>query len=263
MSQKYVDYFRDAAELLSKESMEQLAENGMAAIHMAAQNGHTDMLAVMVKKGVDVNLSEDAPAQPGTTPLHEACACGHADAVRLLMEAGADDTLKNSRGETPAHCALRRRRLGREWTNEERVRVLRELTHLDLPDEKGRTPLMLAQLLDLTTPRDLFPVFLEKGVDVNRTDNQGMTALMLNADQSCFKDVVKQLLKAGADINIADNEGNTALVYALQNGDSEVSRYLIKKGADYNRPNNDGQTPAGLAVEQGLDTVLELMTDIR
>lgn len=256
-------YFRDAAELLSKESMEELSESGEAAIHMAARNGHTDMLSVMIEKGVDVNLSEDAPALSGMTALHEACAWGNAEAVKVLMEAGADDTLKNAKGETPAHCALRRQRFGRDWTNVERGQVLGLLTHLDQPDENDRTPLMLAQLLNLTAAKELFPIFLEKGVDVNRTDNRGMTALMLNAEEFCFKDVVKLLLKAGADVNIADNEGNTALLYAVRNGDAEVSRFLIKKGADYNRANNDGQTPAQLAAEQGLDTVLELMTDIR
>ena len=122
---------------------------------------------------------------------------------------------------------------------------------------------MQAQLLDLTAPRDLLPIFLEKGVDVNRRDDQGMTALMLNADHYCFKDVIKPLIQAGADIQVADNDGNTALHYALQYGDQGVARYLIKKGADYNLPNNDGKTPVQIAVETGMDTVLELMTDIQ
>lgn len=37
---------------------------------------------------------------------------------------------------------------------------------------------------------------------------------------------------------------------------------MIRKGADYNRPNNEGETPVQIAVEKGMDTVLELMTDI-
>lgn len=263
LSQKYVDFFRDAAELVSKESMEELDGNGIAAVHMAARKGHVDALAVMIKKGVDVNLSEDVPAQSGTTPLHEACIYGHADVVKLLMDAGADDTVKNCKGNTPAHCAVRNDKGGEKLSNEARARVLKELKNLDIPGEYGRTPLMQAQLLDLTAPRDLLPIFLEKGVDVNRRDDQGMTALMLNADHYCFKDVIKPLIQAGADIQVADNDGNTALHYALQYGDQGVARYLIKKGADYNLPNNDGKTPVQIAVETGMDTVLELMTDIQ
>jgi len=72
-----------------------------------------------------------------------------------------------------------------------------------------------------------------------------------------------ELIQAGADINAVDNEGNTALYYALKSGDAASARYLIKKGADYNRPNNQGETPVQVAVEEGFDTVLELMTDIK
>ncbi len=59
------------------------------------------------------------------------------------------------------------------------------------------------------------------------------------------------------------NSRNTALHYALECCSEGSARYLIKKGADYNRYNNRGVTPAQMAAEQGLDMVLELMTDIR
>lgn len=256
------DYFREAAELLSKESMEQMADCGRAAIHLAAENGHIKMLEVMIKKGVDVNLMEDVPAQSGATPLHEACANGYHEAVKLLMAAGADDTMKNSKGETPAHCAVADKRHGSGLTQEKRIKVLKELKHLDIPRDDGKTPLMLVQLLNLTATKEMFPVFVESGVDINRTDNRGMTALMYNADNFCYKDTIKLMIQAGADINITDNAGNNALYYSLQSGDAGVARYLIKKGADYNRPNNQGETPVQVAVEKGFDTVLTLMTDI-
>ena len=256
------DSFRKTAELLSKESMEQLNNNGLAAIHLAAQNGHIDMLAVMIEKGVDVNLMEDAPAEPGTTPLHEACTYGHWDAVRLLMAAGADDTMKNSKGETPAHCAVKNKKPGNELTPEQRIQVLNELKNLDLPEDSGKTPLMLTQFLDLSTSRELLRFFIEKGADVNRTDNHGMTTLMLNAANFCRKDLIKLLIQSGADIHAADSQGNTVLYYSLKSDDAGTARYLIKKGANYNQPNNQGETPVQIAVEKGFDTVLELMTDI-
>lgn len=263
LAKKYVDFYREAAELFSKESMEELNGNGEAAIHIAAMNGHTGALEVMIKKGVDVNLSEDAPALPGTTPLHEACIYGYVEVVKMLMDAGADDTLKNSKGHTPAHCAVRNDKGGEALSNEVRAKILRELKHLDIPGENGRTPLMQVQLLDLTAPRDLLPIFLEKGADINRRDDLGMSALLYNAEHFCYKDVIKPMIQAGADIHIVDNDGNTALHYALESGDMSVARYLIKKGADYNLPNNDGVTPVQIAVEKGMDTVLDLMTDIQ
>lgn len=257
------NYFRQAAGLLSRESMEQPDNSGRAAIHIAAQNGHVDMIAVMIEKGVDVNLMEDSPAVPGTTPLHEACSRGHAEVAKLLIQAGADDTIKNAKGETPAHCAVMAQKLSRDLNTEQKVAVLKELKHLDIPREDGRTPFMLAQVIRSCDTKELFPVFSDRGLELNRTDNHGMTALMLLAENFSYKDTIKLLVQAGADIHMVDNEGNTALYYALHSGDVASARYLIKKGADYNRPNNQGETPVQVAVENGYDTVLELMTDIK
>lgn len=245
------DSFRiESMEFFSRESMEQLNNNGKAAIHLAAENGCTALLEVMTKKGVDINLTEDAPADAGNTALHEACLRGYPDIVRLLMEAGADDTLKNGKGETPAHLVLKKKGSGSE--TEKQALLLKELKNLDLPGEDGRTPFML---LDYNTA-DLLPLFLERGADVNRQDRDGISALMLFTD----KDMTKELLRAGADLHLTDREGNTALHYALEDGAQDTARYLIRKGADYNAPNNQGITPADIAAENGYELVLELMS---
>ena len=250
-------FFAEAAELFTKESMEQTDNGGKAAIHYAAGKGHTAMLKVMIEKGVDVNLTEDEPAEAGITPLHEACRLGCADAVRLLMEAGADDTIQSLAGETPAHFVLKKKKYGSDLDSAQRAAILNELKSVDIAREDGRTPLLL--LADIRDTKELLSLLIDRGVDINHADNEGQTLMMLDAD----KDTIKELLRAGADINMADNEGNTVLYYALKDGNVETARYLIKKGADYNHMNNQGETPVQIAVEEGYDTVLELMTDIK
>ena len=255
-------FFAQAASLFSKESMEQADQSGMAAIHFAAQNGHIGMLKAMIEKGVNINLAQDAPADAGATALHCACANGNADVVKLLIAAGADDTLKNLNGETPAHYAVLPVNESVELTPEQRAGLLKELKNIDLPREDGRTPLLL--LKDFRTvgyemAEELLPILIERGVDVNHADNNGMTALMLYTN----KDSAKLLIQAGADVNMADRAGNTVLHHVLKNCNTANARYLIKKGADYNRQNNRGVTPALIAVEKGYDMVLQLMTDIK
>lgn len=250
-------FFGEAAGFFSRESMEQTDNNGRAAVHLAAENGHTAMLQVMIEKGVDINLTQDAPADAGATALHLACAGGYEDVVRLLIAAGADDTIANLNGETPAHYAVMQRGLGAGRKPEQTAGLLRELKNIDIPREDGRTPLML--LNSFGPDNELLSLFLKKGADVNHADQNGVTLLMLHTD----KDIARELLQAGADINLADCGGNTALHYALEYGTEGDARYLIRKGADYNRLNNQGVTPAQMAAEKGLDIVLELMTDIR
>ena len=122
---------------------------------------------------------------------------------------------------------------------------------------------MLLQYMDINTNMALLPLFLEKGADVNHTDNNGNTALILNTQNFCYKGVVKELVRAGADVNISNNSGDNALHYALRYGNQEAARFLIKKGADYNKADNQGITPLQIAVEKGYDTLLDIMDGIQ
>lgn len=259
------DYAESAAPLFSKESFEQIDNNGVSAVHWAARNGHLEMLKIMAEKGVDLNITQDQPAEAGNTPLHTACIYGHGEIVKFLEENGGDSSIANINGELPAHHAVMKKKFGGDLTAKQRAEVLKELKTLDGARNDGKTPLMLLMSTDINTANELLPIFLEKGVDVNATDNVGNTALILNTKtlNMCFKDVIKELVRAGADVNMSDNTGGTALYYALKYGNQEVARFLIKKGADYNHTNNKGESCVQIAVEKGYDTVLELMTDIQ
>ena len=261
-------YFEDAARMFSAESATALDNQGVSAMHAAASSGHAGMLKAMAEIGADINVTQDAPAKAGNTPLHSACRRCNTDAVKTLIELGADETMKNVDGLTPAHiitdkndCCVNNS--NREITDRYRLEILKTLKTLDEPRNDGMTPLMLIQYDYLSFMTKALTVLLEAGVDVNRKDSYGRTALIIAADKHCYKDAIKELIRAGADLNVADIKGKTALHYALQYGSQDVARYLIKKGADYNRADNNGMTPASIAAEKGYDSVLEIMTDIK
>lgn len=252
-------YARMVEKYFSVESMEALSADGSSAAHWTVRRYACATLAAMLKKGVNVNLTEDEPAEAGTTLLHVACEYGAPDMVQLLMEAGADDTLKNVKEETAAHIAVSRKNFAIKISNEVRADMIRALDHVDIPGKDDRTPLMLAQDYDLHASSTLTPVFVEKGADINRADSAGNTALLLHLRWCCFKDVVKAMVNAGYDVNARNKEGDTALHLAVKNRSGEMARYLIKKGADYNIANEKQVTPLQMAVELGLDEVLPLM----
>lgn len=246
-------------DFFSVESMEALDRKGSSAIHTAVRNNHHEVLEAMIRKGINVNITEDQPAVAGTTPLHTACAYGFPKIVQMLMDAGADDTMKNVEEETPAHVAVSEKIRFRKITDQERVEMVKALKNIDIPGKGGQTPLMLAQDYHLFISGTLTPILIEKGADVNRKDDNGNTAVLLYAQWHCHMSVLKPMVKAGLDLNARNKDGNTVLHLALKNRNAEEARYLIKKGADYNIANEKQVTPMQIAVEQGLEEVLELM----
>lgn len=252
-------YAKLVEEYFSVESMESLTAQGTSAAHEAVRHDHHEMLEAMLKKGVNVNVTEDQPQVAGTTLLMTACAYGFPKTVKLLMDAGADDSLRNIEDETAAHIAVSVKVRFKKISNEERVEMLKCLNHVDIPGKNGVTPLMAAQNYDLHASYILTPVFIEKGADVNRTDNNGNTALMLHAEWYCDKEVFKEMIKAGYDVNARNKAGNTVLHYVMKNRSSEMAVYLIKKGADVNIANEKQETPMQIAVEKGMDEVLAFL----
>lgn len=246
---------------LGKDAMETLDNEGKAAIHLAVEHNCHTLVEKMIGKGVDINLTTDAPSDAGNTPLHIACIYHNAKIARMLVEAGANDSLVNVEEETPAHCLFSDYN---RYDSKTCYEIMEMLTNIDTPKaDTGETPLILLQKKNRVGVREITELLLSKGANVNHSDNKGNTPLLIHADYCCDRDVVKMMLKAGADINARNEDGNSLLHYVIEHGDCELARLLIKKGADYNAINHKGETPASMAVKKGYDVVLELMTDIR
>ena len=141
----------------------------------------------------------------------------------------------------------------------------------DIPDNNGRTPLMIAAI-DEELEEGVIDDLLEFGADINAADNKGLTALMwavagvnkapdimlpalirtgglraegwekllafialYNAAKHEMQiDIVRHLVNKGADVNIIDKRGMNALMYALMNGDDESADILAEAGAKIN-----------------------------
>lgn len=80
---------------------------GASGLHRAAREGHTEMLQVLLERGLGANSVD----QKMVTALHEACSNGRLDCAKILLGrgAGTDRHKANSSlqtgGFTPLHCA--------------------------------------------------------------------------------------------------------------------------------------------------------------
>ena len=71
---------------------------------------------------------------------------------------------------------------------------------------------------------------VNRGVDVNKVDHYGNSALM-SAGRWGHEDIVLFLLLKGADINAQNNFGYTALMESARFGQIEMVKLLVSKGA--------------------------------
>jgi len=71
--------------------------NGLTALHLAAMNGHPEVLRVLINYGADVDKTEN---NHGATALHFAAYGGHKKSVSLLIEADAQVNIKDASGST-------------------------------------------------------------------------------------------------------------------------------------------------------------------
>ena len=68
-----------------------LGENqDVTVLHLAAQNGHVDIVRQLLRAGVGANVCMRTGDVGGVTPLHLAVEAGHIDVMDVLIEAGSD-----------------------------------------------------------------------------------------------------------------------------------------------------------------------------
>jgi protein phosphatase 1 regulatory subunit 12A len=108
--------------------------------------------------------------------------------------------------------------------------------------------------------RDEIDKLLQRGVDINTSNIDGLTAL----HQACIDDnlnMVEYLLNKNADINCQDNEGWTPLHAAASCGNFDIVKYLLSNGAIVDVCNNEGELAIDIA--EGDEIISYLEDDMR
>lgn len=95
---------------------------------------------------------------------------------------------------------------------------------------------------------------------VNAVDENGWTALMY-AIQNGNTEMVKFLLTKKANLNIVTKDGNSALIFASENGNTEIVKTLLAAGAKVNTINKYGQTALMYASQNGHTDIVKVLLD--
>jgi ankyrin repeat protein len=263
-----------------------IAENGWTALHMAASQGRTRAVKMLIDKGADLDCRTGKPkgwysdGRPtGQTPLLLALRSGYLHVAQLLIDRGADVNGADETGKTALLLAAGMALRVDTWAiavsgidcGSQGVQILdvglrnanRRLAdcllshgaNANARDEDGATPLHHAAR---NGDEAIAELLLAHGSQINAADDEGTTPLHEAARVS--NGMVALLLSHGAAVGAANRRGNTPLHDAVLRGHREIAELLLAHNADANAKNNGGRTPLDEANRRRHAGIIQLLT---
>eukprot|EP01038_Epipyxis_sp_PR26KG_P010894 gene10894-14623_t len=215
--------------------------NKTTAINWACQNGHLDVVKLLIKGRADINIAD----ADGLTPLSWASTKGYSDIVKLLLDSKADVNKGNKDGNTPLHKAS-------FYGNAEIVSMLLNdpNTAASSPNKLGQTAIFSGASSGNTNVVNLFQLDVN---EMNQGDKDGRTAIfsaVSNGQIDMGLHRLRLILIKYFSISDAFSAfpgmemlyavyGNTPIIYASQQGSAEIVKILIDDHADISATNNE------------------------
>jgi ankyrin repeat protein len=193
-----------------------LDHHDRTALHVAAREGHEDVVKLLVSSGAEVNLHDE----DYYSPLHYACMEGHIAVATILLGSGANAQARaDEDGFTPLHIAIKS-------SSSDLIQLL--LAHDCGMKEKtnvGKTTLHPAE----EEGNEVFvKLSLENGVEKDSADNYGIRPIHDAANAA----VARMLLDAEVDVHSPDIFDETPLLSAAGRDDGEVVELLLEHKAN-------------------------------
>lgn len=209
--------------------------SGETALHIAARDNKTEMVALLIALGADPRRGIQHDAARG--PLQEAVAFGAEDAAARLLQLGA-----YASGEAGAQLLHRAIEKGKARIVEALLQTGADATALNATN---MTPLMTA----LKAKQNDIAVLLLQTQDVVCSlnlpmplDDEGRTPFHLGVYRG-DETLVGRMIACGGFVNHAKADGLTPLLLAIQRGHVEIVKLLLAEGASPARAVEDPQQP--------------------
>eukprot|EP00009_Paramoeba_aestuarina_P006284 CAMPEP_0201524682 /NCGR_PEP_ID=MMETSP0161_2-20130828/24317_1 /ASSEMBLY_ACC=CAM_ASM_000251 /TAXON_ID=180227 /ORGANISM="Neoparamoeba aestuarina, Strain SoJaBio B1-5/56/2" /LENGTH=436 /DNA_ID=CAMNT_0047924199 /DNA_START=262 /DNA_END=1569 /DNA_ORIENTATION=- len=216
-------------------------ERKVSPLYLAAQNGFTEMVELLLHYGAEVDLRNIN----GVTPLLKAAQKGHIDIVVLLLKHNAAVDARDNLGYWPMSVAMNFPKI---------MEILLESgADVHLTNAKNQATLLYsASSAGLS---EIALLLLRHGADVNSPNRNGASPL-LKASQKGHEDIVRLLVHHGADLNWRDFKGFFPLYVAVQKGHRRIISFLLEKGADIHQVTHYGATCLYSASYEGRSDVV-------
>ena len=186
-------------------------QNGENGLRVAVTSGNMVSLKYLIEKGANLNNASD----DGIPPLSQAVAIQNFDAVDLILAQDNTDMYfvwGDVWTGSPVYMCVSH---ADTYTLEQMIKKGLDINH-DY-SEYGATPIMLYAVaqrkhLKLDDYKQLISFLILNKADINKSDNNGVTPLMLALKHSDIEGF-NALIVGGADTKLKDNNGKTAMDY--------------------------------------------------
>ncbi|KAM6522114.1 hypothetical protein FALCPG4_011803 [Fusarium falciforme] len=248
---------------------------GRTPLTWAAQEGQTDILRILLRKGIDI----DEVDLQDYTPLMRASGAGHHASVSFLIEEGAAVESRYAHRAVSlafqnGHAAIVKLliKANVRWDPdpeslqialrkvsgrgiEEMVKFLREeKVKIYARDFGGRTALSRALENGHVATSKLL---IETNADYN-IDPKILQSTLINASKADNKEMVKLLIEKKVEINAQYSEGCTALSLASSRGHLAMVKLLIENSAKI-EPDAKGSNPKPALIEASKNGHVEIV----
>jgi ankyrin repeat protein len=213
-----------------------VAEDGFDLVMLAANNGHSAMLSVLIDLG---SMMSDAKDSRGLTALHYAVMGGHLQAAMTLLDREADINRVTTHAIDSDTCE--RNGLNPSLARSGSTPLMLAASKKDLaladlllswqadPSAGARHPLEIAIINHDVTMIDLF---IQKGVDPAAIMmRNGQSPLSLAVENQSSLSCIKKLLPPGTRFDDHSTTAHSPLRIAVRTGQHEIAAYLLCQGA--------------------------------
>jgi ankyrin repeat protein len=237
---------------------------GYTALHGAVSNGNMELVKLLLEAGAYPEgalplLYQDDPEAPAihsTLPAHRSAQIlehfvdnrttldvaiiqGYTSIAAELIRAGHRIDICERDGLKPIERAIRK-------NNRSLVQVLLQAgASLDN---------CIEQTFYIEDPTLMIAFLCQQGVDVNATDSNGRSALLLASRR--YKNAIKPLVKNGAIIDMRDHLGQTALFIAAANNYFEMVEELLENGANTQIVDDEGYLPIEVTEDKDIKILI-------
>jgi ankyrin repeat protein len=209
---------------------------GKTSLRAAAHFGRTEMVQLLLDKGLDPDVRDDW----GWTPLHVAI---NPETAKALIDGGANIHAKAKDGNKAIHSLIGENML-------DSVKYLLSLgVDVDTHGKNNITPLHQAVIFNHVDGAQLL---LDNGANIKAVDSNEMTCLHFARSEA----MVRFLISNGAIINSLSTDKTTPLHYASNRA---IALLLIDQEANLNARDADESTPLHWAVSSRSDVAKALI----